>query len=373
MARLFDAARPERWILGSVLGLCAFGLVMVYSAGSVWGLARANASSAHYLIQQLPKLGIGLVLLAVFSFIDYRRLGERRAFGAMLFVLGALLMLVILGKFRWFRVAGMTVQPSEFARVALVVYLASALARGEEAEQMQPRDLILPALIAAGAAGLVVLQPSLSMGVLLFAVAACIFYLAGVRKRYIVLATGVLAALALLTMRAYQWSRISDILGGGTAESSWQRLQSITAVGSGGLWGLGLGNGLQKYFFLPFPHTDFILGIVGEETGLLGATVLLLGYAILIYAGISVARRTTDPFGSLLAAGITLNLALNIVVHGVVNLGLGPVTGVPLPFMSAGGSSLIANLLAMGILISVARRSVRARMRDWSSMRRSTP
>lgn len=373
MRRAFESPRPERWILFTVLGLCAFGLVMVYSAGAVWGLARANSTSAHYLIQQLPKLGFGLVLLTAFALIDYRRLAGRRALGVMLFVLAALSMLVVLGKFRWFQIAGVTVQPSEFARVALVVYLASALARGEESPGMRIKELLLPGGIAAATAALVVLQPSLSMGVLLFALAVSIFYLAGVPKRYLAISTVALAALALLVMREYQWSRIHDILGGGTPESSWQREQSITAVGSGGLIGLGLANGLQKYFFLPFPHTDFILGIVGEETGLFGTTLLLLGYAILIHAGISVARRTTDPFGSLLAAGLTLNLAFNVVVHGIVNLGLGPVTGVPLPFMSAGGSALIANLLGMGILLSVARRSVRARVRDWSSMTRLTP
>lgn len=373
MRRVFEMSRPERWILFTVLALCAFGLVMVYSAGAVWGLARANSTSAHYLNQQIPKLAFGLLLLGAFAFVDYRHLSGRRATGAMLLVLGTLAMLVILGKFRWFLIAGVTVQPSEFARVVLAVYLASALSRGEESGMMRPRELLVPGLIAAAAAGLVVLQPSLSMGTLLYILAAAIFYLAGVRKRYIVLSTAVLAGLALLAMRDYQWLRIADILGGGTSESSWQREQSVTAVGSGGLIGLGLANGLQKYFFLPFPHTDFILGIVGEETGLFGTTLLLLGYAILIYAGISVARRTTDPFGSLLAAGLTINLALNVVVHGVVNLGLGPVTGVPLPFMSAGGSALIANLLGMGILLSVARRSVRARVRDWSSMTRLTP
>jgi cell division protein FtsW len=287
----------------------------------------------------------------------------------MAVVLSSLMFLAFLHGFRWFRVFGFAVQPSEFARVALAVFLASYLSRKEREIERQPRVLLFPALVVLATAGLVALQPSLSMAVLIYMLGVLMLYLNGVKKRWLIIGTVLIAVAALpVVMRDYQMNRIRDILGTGTSESSWQREQSITAVGSGGLFGMGLGNGLQKYFFLPFPHTDFILGIVGEETGLVGMSLLLAAYAILIVMGIATARRAPDRFGSLLAAGLTLNLALNVVVHTVVNLGVGPVTGVPLPFMSCGGSSLLANLLAVGILMSVAKRSIGSRARDWSSI-----
>jgi cell division protein FtsW len=362
------AARPERVILAIVLGISAFGLVMVYSASSILGMAQANSPSLFFEAQ-LPKLIAGLILLACFWHFDYHHFGRKVTLGMMAIVLASLAFLVFLNGFRWYKFLGFTVQPSEFARVCLAVFLASYLSRKEREIEKNPRVLWIPAVAILATAGLVALQPSLSMAVLIYMLGLLMLYLNGVKKRWLIIGTAVIAIAALpVVMRDYQMNRIRDILGMGTSESSWQREQSITAVGSGGVLGMGLGKGLQKYFFLPFPHTDFILGIVGEETGLVGMSLLLAAYAVLILMGIATARRAPDRFGSLLAAGLTLNLALNVVVHTVVNLGVGPVTGVPLPFMSCGGSSLMANLLAVGILMSVAKRSLAARARDWSSI-----
>jgi cell division protein FtsW len=346
---------------------------MVFSSSAVLGIAVAH-SPAHFLEAQLVRFLVGMALLLGFWRFDYHLLGGRAAWVALAATGLALVPLALPfgggegGADRWHRIGSLSVQPSEFARIVLVVFLASYLSRKEGT--LEARRLYrLPALVVLGVAGLIALQPNLSMAVMVVLLAGGILYLGGLRARVLALATLVPGALAMLFMKEYQRERIASFLGLGGREAGYQIDQSITAVGSGGLLGLGVGNGLQKYFYLPFPHTDFILGIVGEETGLLGMTALLAAYGFLILLGVAAARRAPDPFGRLLAAGLTWNLALNVLVHGMVNLGLGPVTGVPLPFMSSGGSSLVANLMGLGILLSVARRTHGSRVADWSMMR----
>lgn len=366
--------RPERGILVSTLLLCSFGLVMVFSSSAVLGIAIAH-SPAHFLEGQVVKFLVGLVLLLCFWRLDYHVLGGRAAWVGLGAIGAALLPLAMrLGGAgsvdRWHRIGPFSIQPSEFARIILVVFLASYLSRKEGL--LDARRLYrIPALVVLGMAGLIALQPNLSMALLVVLVAACVLYLGGVPWRWLALATAVPGALALLFMRPYQLVRLASFFGFGGHEAGYQIQQSITAVGSGGLFGLGIGNGLQKYFYLPFPHTDFILGIVGEETGLLGITALMAVYSLLILMGVAAARRAPDTFGRLLAAGLTWNIALNLLVHSLVNLGLGPVTGVPLPLVSSGGSSLVANLFGIGILLSVARRSHGSRIPDWSTVRGS--
>jgi cell division protein FtsW len=358
--------RPERAIFPAVLALCAFGLVMVYSSSAVLGIA-VSGSPAHFFEAQIPKLIVGLALLLLFWRIDYHHLGGRAAWAGIILSFGSLGGILLLGGFRWVRIGSFSVQPSEFARIALIVFLASYLSRKERLLDARRSVYLVPALVSMAIAGLVALQPNMSMAVLIGLLAIGILFVAGLPARWLLILAGVAACAALVVMKPYQWGRIFAFVGrGGASAEDYQKMQSLTAVGSGGVSGLGIGNGLQKYFFLPYPHTDFILGIVGEETGLIGITLLLGVYGFLIVMGVRCARRARDQFGALLAAGITWNLAMNVIVHGCVNLGLGPVTGVPLPFLSCGGSSLMANLLAMGILLSVARRTVSGPARDWS-------
>jgi cell division protein FtsW len=367
-------SRPERGILITILVLCCFGLIMVYSSSAVLGIAEGK-SPGFYFESQLMKLMVGLILLVSFWFLDYHWLRRRAiAWIALGLGLAGLLMLIFgigvaqgVRAARWLSILGMTIQPSEFARVGLVVFLAFYLS-SKEGLLPARRLYLVPAAAILATAGLVALQPNLSMALFVLVLAIGILYLAGLPLRWIALGTIPPGALVFLFLRPYQRERILSFIGLAGRDASYQVEQSIAAVGSGGLLGLGPGNGLQKYFFLPFPHTDFILGIVGEETGLLGITLLLAVYALLILCGLAAARRAPDRFGHLLAAGLTWNLAINVLVHGAVNLGMGPVTGVPLPFLSCGGSSLMANLLAMGILLSVARRASPSRVHDWSTM-----
>jgi cell division protein FtsW len=366
--------RPERGILIAILILCCFGLVMVFSSSAVLGIAEGRSPS-FYFESQLAKLMVGLILLVSFWWLDYHWL-RRRVIAWIALGLGLLsLAMIVLGigvaqgvrASRWLSILGMTIQPSEFARVGLVVFLAFYLS-SKEGLLSARRLFLVPAAAILATAGLVALQPNLSMALFILVLSVGVLYLAGLSLRWLALGTIPPGLLALIFLRPYQRERILGFVGLAGRAASYQVDQSIAAVGSGGIFGLGLGNGLQKYFFLPFPHTDFILGIVGEETGLVGITLLFAVYLLLIFSGLAAARRAPDRFGHLLAAGLTWNLAINVLVHGAVNLGMGPVTGVPLPFLSCGGSSLMANLLAMGMLLSVARRANASKVHDWSMM-----
>ena len=363
---------PERTILVCVFLLCCFGLAMVYSSSAVLSISTSG-SSVHFFESQLMKLLVGVVCLLCFWHLDYRHLEGRLARMGLVLVFLSLSVLAIQHQLtgeicRWHRIGGVTIQPSEFARIILVVFLASYLSRNEQTLEGW-RLLVVPGVVVLGMVALIRCQPNLSMALLVILLALGILFLAGQPIKRLALLTVPPAIVVLLGMHVYQSERLKGFLSLLTGkEVDYQLLQGITAIGSGGLFGCGLGNGLQKYFFLPFPHTDFILGIVGEEAGLLGITLLFACYALLIVMGIRTARHAPDRFGTLLVVGLIGNLALNVMLHSAVNLGMGPVTGVPLPFLSCGGSSLIANLAAIGIVLSVSRRSVFARARDWSTI-----
>jgi cell division protein FtsW len=363
---------PERTIAVCVFLLCCFGLVMVYSSSAVLGISTSG-SSVHFFESQLMKLLVGIVCLICFWHLDYHHLEGRPARIALILVFLSLLVLAfqhyLTGEVcRWHHLGGFTIQPSEFGRIVLVIFLASYLSRNEQRMDGW-RLLIVPGAVILGMVALIRCQPNLSMALLVLMLGLGLLFLAGQPVRRLALLAVLPVLAAMIRMQVYQserWKGFLALLTG--READYQLFQGIKAVGSGGLFGCGLGNGLQKYFFLPFPHTDFILGIVGEEAGLLGITLLFACYGLLIAMGVRTARNAPDRFGTLLVIGLTANLALNVMLHSAVNLGMGPVTGVPLPFLSCGGSSLIANLVAIGIILSVARRSVFARARDWSTI-----
>ncbi|MBD3162842.1 MAG: hypothetical protein GF346_10620, partial [Candidatus Eisenbacteria bacterium] len=265
--------RPERTILIALLLLCGFGLVMVYSSSAVLGIAE-RGSSAHFFEQHLIKLLGGLVILVCFWKLDYHHLDGRIARWGLVPVFAALGILAVQHfatdeVCRWFRIGGITIQPSEFARIALVVFLASAIGRGAPSRR-RPGWIVVPVLVVLAMAGLVICQPNLSVAIVILGLGFALLYLAGMPIRWLLAGSGIGMLLAGIGLQAYQGGRLAAfwrLLTGGDA--GYQLQQSITAVGSGGVIGPGPGSGLQKYFFLPFPHTDFILGIVGEETGLL--------------------------------------------------------------------------------------------------------
>jgi cell division protein FtsW len=353
-------------LLVSVVLLCIFGVIMVYSSSAI--LARAaSQSDTVYLRSQVGKLCFGLCLLLLFMRIPYRVLAGRFAVWALL---GSCLLLVLLllpiglavvvrGTRRFLNLGLFVVQPAEFARISLVVFLAAWGARvGEERMRDNRRTLVVPLAAIGLVAGLIVLQPNLSSAVLVGMLGFVLLWLAGQPLKRLAVVLVPLVGVGAASLRGYQMQRIVGFLEGlpgGGSGLSYHLKQSLIAAGSGGLLGKGIGQGLQKYHYLPFPHTDSILGVVAEETGFLGVLVLFVVYGIVFLRGLRIARHAPDRFSGLLALGLTLSVAVNVFLHSAVVLGVGPATGVPLPFISHGGSSLLVNLTAMGMLLSISR------------------
>jgi cell division protein FtsW len=266
------------------------------------------------------------------------------------------------GATRWLRVGIVNLQPTELARLAAVVFLAWWLKRRPPAELGFWRGVTPTLALAGGVSGLILLQPNLSSAGLLGAVGFIMVFLAGGSLLYLaapLAAAGAAAVLALVT-HPYMMERLETFARfviSGTLDargSGWQLDQSLIAIGSGGWLGRGLGGGLQKYLFLPEAHTDFIFSILAEELGFFGSSFLLVLFGLLIWRGMRASARSLDPFAYLLAAGLTLQLGLYVIVNLAVATGLAPTTGLPLPFVSYGGSALLVNLTAAGLLYRVS-------------------
>ncbi len=353
-----------------VLLMVGFGLVMVYSASSVLSLVQFGSSTV-YFTGQLTKAILGVVAMLALSRLDYRW-WERMA-KPLLWVSVALLAILIVpgmeswtvesgGARRWIAVPGFTFQPLEVAKLALIVWMAATIA-GKGAKLDRPSEGLVPLLTVPGVmALLLLLQPDFKGASLLLFFAWTMLFLGGVRLRYL----GAIAGAALpvgvvvLVAEPYRLRRLMSFVDRGEdlQGMSYQIHQSLISLGSGGWFGVGLGSSKQKFAFLPAAHNDFIYSIIGEELGLLGALAVLLAFLWFGWLGLQVARRAPDAFGFLLASGITLL----VVVSALVNVGVAtaalPTTGLTLPFISHGGTSLIVQLAAVGILLSVSRDSV---------------
>jgi cell division protein FtsW len=365
MTVLAPPRRLDLTLLLPVIALATLGLVMVYSASAVLAAERYH-SQTFFLTRQAVRLGLGIAVMLALSRIDYhvyQRLAPWLLGGSVL-LLGVLLATKggVRGANRWLQVASVTIQPTELARFACVLYLAKLLDRkGERIGSF--RDGVLPAAAVLGIlAALILRQPNLGSTIALLLTGILMLHLAGARHRHLgalALAGAVLAGIIILA-NGYMRARVTGWLGhmgsgtGDTQGSGWQLHQSIVALGSGGLFGTGPGKGIQKFFFLPDPHTDFIYAVVGEELGLIGTAAVLLAYAVLVLRGLKIAGRTPDRFGFLLAAGLTVNLAVYVGLNIGVVTGLLPTTGLPLPFLSYGGSALVMNLGVVGVLLNIA-------------------
>ncbi len=357
----------DRFLFGPVVLLVGLGLLMIYSASAMQiylPSAGGPSQPLFFVFKQGFAVLFGALLTIVAMRVDYRRLNDPRLVSLGLSLLFLALVAVLFrppinGTRRWLNVGFMSVQPSEFAKIGLVVALAALLCR-REGEMEDVRRTLLPAAgLLAGLAGLVLLQPDFGTALSYFAIAAAMLFYAGLRLRWF--AGGALLALPALV--AYAWSapyrraRIlsflhpeSDPLGSG-----YQALQSLIAVGTGGVTGLGLGDGKQKLFFLPYPYTDFIYAIVGEELGLVGCAIVLALFGMVFARGMRAAVNAPDSFGRLLGLGLAVMIVVQALVNISVVLALLPTKGIPLPFLSYGGSALWADLIAVGVLLNISQ------------------
>jgi cell division protein FtsW len=343
--------------------LCVFGVVMVGSVSPVISLSLYGSPWA-VLIRQLLWMGVGLSALLILARVDYHRWRALR--GPLVVVSIGLLVVVLVphlgvsagGSSRWIGFGVFQLQPSELMKLALAVFAADLLTRRVD-HFSEPRVVVLPVLLVLGVSGILILkQPDMGTALVLSCIAFGILFMGGVPMGPIVKVLGAFAVVAVVVGLAdpYRRDRILSFLNPGAHQSGsgYQVWQSLIGLGSGHLFGLGLGGGRQKWGTLPNAHTDFIFSVVGEELGLVGAVLLLALFFALAWFGLRASIRAPDRFGSLLAVGITTWITSQAVINIGAVVGVLPVTGIPLPFISFGGSSLIITLAAVGILLNIA-------------------
>jgi cell division protein FtsW len=370
-----DGYADQRLVAFLTLGLVAFGLVMVYSATSA-SAALGDGDPMSFLKRQAVYALVGVVFMTLAARFDYHRL----RYVAPPLVLAALVLCAavlvfgppINGARRWFIVGPASFQPSELAKLALCLFAAAYLARRKPPQTFG--QLAKPlGILTAVFAGLIVVEPDLGTTITLCGMMLAIFLVAGVPVRLLLAASTLAVAMGLIAIwiEPYRRARVfsfldpwSDAQGAG-----FQIVQATIGIGSGGITGAGLGEGVGKVSYLPEAHTDMIFAVIGEELGLIGATLVIAAFALLVVTGFRIAMRCQDPFGKLLAAGITALVGGQAAINLAAALGIAPLTGIPLPFVSYGGSSLVVLLTGVGVLLNiavngkVARASVRDRSR----------
>ncbi len=345
--------------------LCAFGLVMIFSASYYYAqhYSGANNDSFYYLKRQLVYLLIGYPIMLLVSLIDYRIIERLRS---VFMAISIVLLIAVLlwgqdlnGGKRWLNIAGISIQPSELAKFGLMIFMCSYMSRHKN-EMNTFRFGMLPMLLAIGfIAGLVMLQPNMSMAVIIGFIGVVLLYLGGCDLKQLVILgiIGIVGFFVLARSAQYRMDRLTSF---GNPEldpqgTGYQLLQSYYAIGSGGFFGKGLNNSYQKLLYMTYGESDFIFAILCEEFGFIGGLIVILMYAWIVFRGIVIAMRCRNRFGSLLAAGISIVFGFQVFVNIGVVTGLLPTTGQALPFISAGGTSLLVFLAAMGLLLSISR------------------
>jgi cell division protein FtsW len=342
------------------LGLAAFGLVMVYSATSA-PAALGDSDPGYYLKRQglSALVGIGLMVLAARTpFVTWRRLAPTLVLGSLA-LLAAVLVVAepVNGARRWLKLGPAVFQPSEVAKLAVAVWAAAYLTRKKPPQTL--KQLARPVGMVAGIFCLLLLaEPDLGTAITLVVMLAGILLVSGTPPRLLGMGLGIAAVIGIVAIwfEPYRRARIFSFLNpwDDAQGAGFQTVQAMVGLGSGGFFGVGLGQGVQKIFYLPEAHTDMIFAIIGEELGLVGTTALIAAYGAFAYAGLSIALRCRDPFGKRLAAGLTVLVCGQAAINLAAVMGLAPLTGIPLPLVSYGGSSLVVALVSVGVLLNIA-------------------
>ena len=347
-----------------VVLLLAIGAMMVYSTTFDWAYSDFGSETA-ILVQHLRNMAVGAVVFSVMMLIDYR-IWRRFAVLLLLITIATLIAVLIFsdqvfGARRSF--IGGSYQPGELAELTVVIYMSAWLSSKNRKVDSFWNGLVPFAILLGIIGGLVVLQPDLSTAVTIFIVAGVMYFLAGANLTYLGAILGVMGVGGYIISQSlsYAQDRLSSFTAGLTdlSQTGYHAQQALIAFLNGGWTGLGLGQGRQKFGFLPAPHTDSIFAVIGEELGVIGASFVVLLFIVLVFRGLQIARRAHEPFGMLLAAGVTLWIITKALLNIAVMLSLVPPTGVALPFISFGGSSLVVIMAGAGLLLSVARVSAR--------------
>ena len=350
----------------AVVLLSLFGLIMIYSASNIWSEYKFN-DPYKYLKSQGLFLIISYIALFIISKVPYI---EYKKKANMIFLVCVVLLVLVLipgvgsvrnGSRSWFGIGGFGIQPSEFTKLGLIIFTSKYLSNNSK----EIRDIkkgVLPILgILLLIFGLIMLEPDFGTGVVIVMTIVVLLFTSGVKMNFFIKigVLGLIGVVALIIIAPYRMQRIvsfinpwNDPLGSG-----FQIIQSLYAIGPGGLLGLGFGNSVQKHFYLPEPQTDFIFSIISEEFGFMGVLLVSILFITIIYSGFKIAMKCEDLFGKYLAFGITFGLAFQTMLNLMVVVGLIPVTGVTLPFLSYGGSSLLITMCGMGILLNISKNS----------------
>lgn len=348
----------------SIIMLSLFGLIMIYSASSIWSEYKFN-DSFHYLKYQAVFLMIGIIVMIMFSKIDTKLYYEKS--NKILLVCLILLILVLIpgigsvrnGSRSWFGIGPFGIQPSEAAKLGLIIFTSKYLTNSNKFLKSYKQGVFPILGITLLIFGLIMLQPDLGTGLILVTSIISLLFIAGVNMKFFLYMgfLGLIGVVVLIIIAPYRMDRItsfidpwSDALGTG-----FQIIQSLYAIGPGGLLGVGFSNSIQKHFYLPEPQTDFIFSIIAEEFGVLGAFIVVGLFSIILIRGIKIALSTKDQFSKYLAFGMVFQIVFQTIMNLMVVIGLIPVTGVTLPFLSYGGSSLLISMVSMGILLNISR------------------
>ena len=355
--------KSDKLLFTAMLLLVCASVVMVYSASAVIAMERYQQPTL-FLFKQGTWVLVGLAIMPIVMRIDYRHYRQPIVIWSALGIVALALVAVLFGPRingarRWFGVAGVGLQPSELAKLAVIFFVAAVLERRMERIDELTYSLLPIAIVVGGVVGLILLQPDLGTALSILVIASAMVFAAGINYRYIagLVLLSLPAAYIVLVSADYRRRRLTaflnpweDPLGDG-----FQVIQSLIAVGTGGVFGRGLMAGVQKLFYLPYPETDFIYAVIGEELGLLGASIVLACFCVITWRGLRTAMRAPDRFGAFLALGLTAMVAFQAFFNMSVVLGLLATKGIPLPFVSFGGSSLLISMIGMGILLNVSQ------------------
>jgi len=352
-------------ILLMVTLLCAFGLVMVFSASYYYAqnTSSTNYDGYFYIRKQAIYLALGYPVMIALSYFDYRRFEQFKVVGMLISIVLLVAVLIfgdeLNGARRWLVIAGQSVQPSEIAKFGMMLYMCAFMSK-KHAVMRSFKYGMLPMILVVGViCGLVMLQPNMSMAVIIGMMGYALLFVGGCdgKQMLLLLVAAIAAFILLAVIEPYRMARLTSFTNpwADPQGTGYQLIQSFYAIGSGGWFGRGLNNSRQKLLFMTYGESDFIFAIVCEELGFFGGLAIMLAYGFIIFRGIRVALRCRDRFGSLLAAGITVVFAIQIFVNIGVVTGTFPTTGQALPFISAGGTSMVIFLAAMGVLLNISR------------------
>ena len=360
---MLDRSRPDYLLLLTVLILIAIGMVMVYSASAILAWDRIGNSIAFAKMQAIWAV-ISLVFILVLTKIDYHKLEKHSLFLLLIsfgFLVAVLFFPSVKGVHRWIRFGPVSFQPSELFKLSLILFMASSLTKRKERIN-EFKFVLVPYFVIFGIAAILLMkEPHLGAVLLLGTILFGMLFVAGTKIKHFLVITApvVLGVFVLVFLFSYKKPRVENYMESieNPLKGSYQMTQSVLALSSGELLGAGLGEGKAKLFFLPEPHTDFIYATTGEELGFMGSSAILILFFILALRGFSIARKASDDFGCLLAFGITFSIFMGALINAGVVVGLFPTTGLPMPFLSYGGSSMFFSALGIGILLNISRQT----------------